>query len=319
MSSTTLKAALAAAERGWHVFPVRPNDKRPAIRDWEHRATTNLARIERCWNTQPFNIGIATGPSGLVVVDLDTPKPGQQQPTEWNKEGIANGEDVLAALAERHGPEHSFARLYDTFTVRTPSGGTHLYYQQPHGVELRNTAGKLGWLIDTRAHGGYVLASGSALDGKPYAISNDTIAAPLPDWVFQFLAAPQPAPHMRVATTSTTPPTGGHLHPIQTPRVDRLQAYLHSALEREVDRVRTAHQGQRNHALYIASVALGQLLAAGHLTHPIVTATLWRAAADHLAVGAYTPAEAAATIASGLRSGAKKPRHLSPHPNRRAA
>jgi hypothetical protein len=36
-----LDAALAAARSGLHVFPVRPYGKTPAVRDWEHAATTD--------------------------------------------------------------------------------------------------------------------------------------------------------------------------------------------------------------------------------------------------------------------------------------
>lgn len=90
--SALLRAALDAAERGWHVFPLRPGGKRPALhgesacagtgncatghRKWEQRATTDPDRIRAAWATGPFNVGIATGPSGLVVVDLDVPKSG---------------------------------------------------------------------------------------------------------------------------------------------------------------------------------------------------------------------------------------------------
>ena len=70
-----LSAALDYAARGWHVFPLRPGQKRPALQsDWEGRATTDPDRIRGCWEHDDYNIGIACGPSGLVVVDLDTPK-----------------------------------------------------------------------------------------------------------------------------------------------------------------------------------------------------------------------------------------------------
>ena len=88
--SALLRAALDAAEHGWHVFPLRPDTKRPALhgektctgagpcagghRKWEQRATTDPDRIRAAWTRAPFNVGIATGPSGLVVVDLDTPE-----------------------------------------------------------------------------------------------------------------------------------------------------------------------------------------------------------------------------------------------------
>lgn len=54
--------------------PLIPGDKRPAVTDWETRATTDRERITLCWTHAPYNVGIATGPSRLVVVDLDVPK-----------------------------------------------------------------------------------------------------------------------------------------------------------------------------------------------------------------------------------------------------
>ncbi|WP_443044077.1 bifunctional DNA primase/polymerase [Streptomyces sp. NBC_00322] len=79
----------------------------------------------------PYNIGIATGPSGLVVVDLDLPKhPDDTPPAEWAIPGVNNGADVLAVLCERHRQPYPD----DTHTVRTWSGGTHLYFAAPEGT-----------------------------------------------------------------------------------------------------------------------------------------------------------------------------------------
>ncbi|WP_370013441.1 bifunctional DNA primase/polymerase [Nocardiopsis sp. Huas11] len=46
------------------------------------------------------NHGIATGPAHLVVVDMDTPKPGQTPPPKWVLAGVTDGAYVLVALAE---------------------------------------------------------------------------------------------------------------------------------------------------------------------------------------------------------------------------
>jgi hypothetical protein len=308
-----LAAALAAAEHGWPVFPVRPNDKRPAFPDhtaarctgrdprcagghqgWEARATTDAARIRRGWTTTPYNIGLACGPAGLVVLDLDVPKPGEEiPPAEWRTEGVRTGADVLAVLAKRAG--QPLEALYDTYTVRTGRGGRHLYFTAPDGARLGNTAGQLGWLIDTRAHGGYVLAAGSVVAGRPYVVERDQPVAPLPGWLFQRLSRPAPVPQAPVSIATGT---------------GRRSAYVAAAIRREVEHVTSAAEGSRNAALYTAAVALGQLAAGGALTAEQVQSVLEQAAAGHIAARAYTATEARNTIASGLRAGARRPRTL---------
>jgi hypothetical protein len=149
-----LAAALAAAERGWRVFPVVPAGKTPAISGWQERATNDSRQIYRWWRGNiALNIGIATGQSGLVVVDLDHSR-GDVPPRRFG--GARDGRDVLAMFAAEAGaelPTH-------TYTVSTP-GGCHLYFRAPVRVELRCTAGTVGWRIDTRARGGYVVGAGS--------------------------------------------------------------------------------------------------------------------------------------------------------------
>jgi hypothetical protein len=55
------------------VFPCAPGGKRPALAgNWQHLATTDRARIRRWWTRMPYDIGIACGPSGPVIIDLDT-------------------------------------------------------------------------------------------------------------------------------------------------------------------------------------------------------------------------------------------------------
>nr|WP_328853386.1 bifunctional DNA primase/polymerase [Micromonospora globbae] len=275
--SDLLAAALAHAERGWHIFPLRPDDKRPAVRDWQARATTDPARVRRCWSAGPYGIGVACGPSALVVVDLDTPK----SPAEGGRDGLA----VLADLAANHG-----ARIAPTYTVTTGRGGTHLYYRHPAtGPALRNTAGTLGPMVDTRAHGGYVVAAGSTVAGRPYTVDLDTDPAPLPAWLAALLT-PAPLPPQRPVVVDLG--TG------------RRAAYLDAAIRRQVAEVTGAAPGGRNHALYRSAVALGQLVAGGALAEDDATAVLTDAA--HTA--GLRPVETARTIASGLRAGARRPR-----------
>lgn len=137
-------SALAAVAAGFAVFPVLPGRKQPALPRWEQKASRDSATVLSWYRHRACNIGIATGPSGLVVIDLDD-GPGEAPP-QWA--GARNGHDVLVRLAEQAG-----AQLPDTYTVRTPTGGWHLYFQTPPESHSRNTAGRLGWRVDTRACG----------------------------------------------------------------------------------------------------------------------------------------------------------------------
>ncbi|MEU4828111.1 bifunctional DNA primase/polymerase [Actinomadura sp. NPDC023710] len=312
-------AALACASRGWHVFPLRRRDKQPALhsearcpraglcvgghRKWEDRATLDADRIRRCWKAGPFNVGIACGPSGLLVVDLDMPKPGETPPPQWAMPGVNEGADVLAVLADRHGAPFPL----DTFTVTTRRGGTHLYFTAPPGTELRNTSGRhttgLGWLIDTRACGGYVVAPGSYVDlpdgTGPYQVTNDAPPAELPQWLARLLtSAPLPAPLLSASSVAGT--------------VADLPAYVQAALKGEAARVADAVTGGRNHALNKAAYNLGRLTGAGALDPETAATVLFEAAAVHFGPtrADVTPTEARATIRSALAAGARNPRTI---------
>ncbi|WP_037605066.1 bifunctional DNA primase/polymerase [Streptacidiphilus rugosus] len=285
-----LAYALAAARRGWHVFPLIPGNKPPAIRAWEQHATTDPVTIARWWSQQPYNIGIACGPSGLVVVDLDISKmPNDVPPAPWNLPNVACGADVFGLLADQNG--HPIIEA--TFTVRTPSGGIHRYYANPAtGPEPRNTTGALGWKIDTRAHGGYVVAPGSSGPGGRYEVVSKAPIAPLPAWLAMLLA-PTPLPEQRPVTALLT-------------TSDRRGRYLRAAIDGQVKRVLDSAEDRHNIALYLSAVALGQLVAGGELTEREVTEPLMAAG---LRVG-QGESEAGRTIRSGLRAGRLRPRTL---------
>ncbi|MFE7751276.1 bifunctional DNA primase/polymerase [Streptomyces sp. NPDC057428] len=281
-----LSAALQAAERGWHVFPLRPGDKRPALHGesacprtgpcitghlkWEQRATTDPDRIRAAWSTGAWNVGIATGPSGLVVVDLDMPKPNSSADTPC-------GVTTFEALCERAG--HPVPR---TRTIRTASGGHHLYFSAPAAARLHNTAGTLAPLVDTRAWGGYVVAPGSTINGHHYAVEGPALINPLPGWLRQRLMPPHPKP-----TTAAPGPAPVPL---------RAHRYAETALQRERDTVRAAGEGRRNATLLASVRAVGRFVAWGNLPRHVVETAFQ---ADGEAVG-LTAAECRATIASAL-------------------
>lgn len=203
---------------------------------------------------------------------------------------ISDGADVLAALAERHGAEVPL----ETYSVQTASGGEHLYFTAPAGARIRNSAVRLGWLVDVRANGGYVVAAGSVVRGRRYR-GSDAPVSDLPAWILPLLDQP-----VTVPTADFTP---------FLDLVGRCSAYVAAALRRELDNVLAAQpgSGHRNDTLNRAAFALSQLVGAGLLPDGLATAALAEASA---AIG-LSGAEAHATIRSGLSAGARTPRHTS--------
>jgi hypothetical protein len=298
---TNLRAwALHCAARGWHVFPITPGAKKPpAIDRWEARASTDPDQIHHWWRNVPFTIGIATGPSGLLVVDLDTLKPDEGVTTRWATLGIGSSVTALRSLASQHG-----THVTPTFTVSTPSGGWHLYYTAPAGAPLRNTQGAIGRKIDTRAHGGYVVAPGCPVPPSGYQLIDDRDPAELPRWLHQILA-PTPPPTLSAPVVAATINASG---------------YALAALQGECQRVRTAPPGQHNAALCRAAYALGQLVGAGLLTETTARAELTTAAeALVLADCDCTPREITRVITAGLAAGARNPRRTTPRTSHRGA
>ncbi|HEV2342498.1 MAG TPA: bifunctional DNA primase/polymerase [Actinocrinis sp.] len=290
-----LGVALALAERGFAVFPLRPGTKVPAVRgDWEGLAVADPARLREVGWPSGANVGVACGPSGLFVLDLDVAK----GPSPADETG-GSGESTDGAVVLR---ELAAGRpIPDTFTVATPSGGTHLYFRAPSAPRLRNTVARLGPLIDTRAVGGYVVGPGSTIGGRRYEIAADQPVAPVPRWIVRELIA-----KARAAELPALPPP-----PIGRPGVAGSRppgvvtaAYGAAALRNEVERVLAARVGTRNDTLNRAAYALGRLIGAGILDRDLAASELYHAARR---VG--LPArESSSTLASGLGAGIARPR-----------
>jgi hypothetical protein len=272
--------ALWAARRGWAVFPTRPGGKEPRTGlSWPNVATADPALVAIARWQPGENYAIAAKKSGLVILDLDQPKPGYELPPEWRDEsGVVDGRDVLATLAERAG----VTSWPHTFTVTTPSGGQHLYYAAPADRPIGNKP--LGPLIDVRGggdgNGGYVLGPGSALNGRTYEIVDDLDPQPLPGWIADLLDPPRREPGM-------TPRADDR------PRDDRVAARLDGLITTVLD----AQPGQRNNTLHWAACRAAEMIAAGQLAEDQVHDSLGQAAA---CVG-LDQGEAYRTIASALR------------------
>lgn len=193
-TQTPLAAALSYAARGWPVFPVHSirrqgtlctcgsrtcgsPGKHPRTQNGLKDASTDERTIRGWWRQWPdAGVAIATG-RGLVVVDVDSPKGGDESLV-----------DARRALGE----------LPDTVECLTGGGGRHIYLLAPDGVAVRSSAGQLGAGLDIRGDGGYVVAPPSLhQSGRRYAWEassdpDDVTVAPLPEgWLARLTSKPR--------------------------------------------------------------------------------------------------------------------------------
>ena len=187
MPATDMRArAVALASRGFRVFPLIPNGKRPVHEKWVETASADPEAVYRSWteavsdDPEPYNIGILTGAPmngdgrRLVVFDVDR----------------KNGRDG--------GPVFEFIRECEnlpeeTLSVATPSGGEHHYYLAPAGITIGNSSGQLGSGLDVRAHRGYVVGPGSETSAGEYRELPETDIAEIPGPYAERLQSRHPA------------------------------------------------------------------------------------------------------------------------------
>jgi hypothetical protein len=294
-----IDAAVVYARRGWPVFPCHSPArspigcscgcpdcgspaKHPRVAGGLNAATTDPGQVEAWWSRWPnANVGVRTGAaSGLVVLDIDPEH---------------DGEASLHRLTDTFGP------LPDGRVVRTGSGGRHLYFRHPGGL-VRNDAGRrLGPGIDIRGDGGYVIAPPSRhRSGGIYIVAARGGELPdLPEWMLEVM---RPAEPTRPGFVADWRPTGD------------TSAWAKAALEGELERLKRAQPGMRNHTLNKVAFRLGQIIAGGQLDEGEIEGALVRNA---MAVG-LGEREAVATVHSGLTAGESSPRGPA-EPSQRAA
>jgi len=158
--------AIALAKQGFRVFPLQPDGKKPEFEEWQAQASADPERVKALWSdpfgeAQPWNIGVRTG-DGLTVLDVDM------------KHGRP-GAESLDDLATFAGLE------LQTFTVRTPTGGLHIYYDST-GYRLKNSVETVAPGLDVRSEGGYVVGPGSTIGDRAYSTETRAALAPIAAW-----------------------------------------------------------------------------------------------------------------------------------------
>lgn len=159
-NNQTLEMALEYAAIGFRVFPL--NGKEPIIDHQNQNATTDPTQITEWFTSYPnANIWLLAGQvngKNLIVVDLYI--------------GHNDGADGAKTLAEC---ETKDSKLPETLTVKTGSGGYHLYYfvdgTYKNGTNiLKVFNGLTATGIDVKTEGGYLVAPPSVHPetGKKY-------------------------------------------------------------------------------------------------------------------------------------------------------
>lgn len=236
--NSTLNTLLTLGSAGFKLSPLVPGEKRPMVSQWEQRATNNPAWLEK-W-PKGAGIGVACGPSNLVVIDLDTHGSIPAGST-WDQAGIKDGLDVFAALWERHSPGTS---MFDTFTVTTPSGGLHLYYRAPRATQVRNSASKVAPMVDVRGTGGYAAIWAELENGRYQPSGSPADIRPMPTWLVSLATA------TRAAERRTGLPASAPRPVTRTEASRRVSGLLRT--------VANAAEGQRNSTLNWAAYQLAK-------------------------------------------------------------
>jgi len=159
-----LEGALYMARRGVRVFRLARGTKNRFLdKAWTATATASLADIFDDWRGQEFNVGCLM--TGHIAVDVD----------------VKDGKPGLASLADIE------PNLPRTYRQRTPSGGQHIIYKCPPGVQFSNSVCQLADGLDVRGLNGYVLGPGSEVDGGLYEVLDPAPIAEVPPWLAERL------------------------------------------------------------------------------------------------------------------------------------
>jgi hypothetical protein len=157
------------------LFPIKAGRKAPPEFDGNLNLASNEPKLIARWseNFLGCNWGLSTRKSGVVVMDVD------------DKLGKV-GADTLIDLELKHGD------LPRTLTIKSPSGGRHLYFKAAPDMLKRKSAA-FGQDIDAP---NYVLIPGCVLDGTDkgnvagaYTILDDADIADAPAWFAEYLDA----------------------------------------------------------------------------------------------------------------------------------
>lgn len=155
--------AIALAQRGFKVFPLRNNTKLPVFKDPFNKASNDINEVRKMFTSryykdgsvslinkdQDYNIAISTG-KDIIVLDCD------------NKHGLTGTQNLLDFL------NISLDELKEyTLVVETPNNGHHIYFKTTLGV-YRNSVSDILEGVDIKSFRSSIVAPGTVIDNKEY-------------------------------------------------------------------------------------------------------------------------------------------------------
>lgn len=151
-----LEAALAYADCGWYVIPVKSGTKNPGSilgKDWPTKSTRDPIIIKEYFKSLNTSLALNAGKSGAIIFDVDNPS-------------------QLPSILKKYFNSLSVP-FQSTRRINVEERGHH-FFQVPRGLRYGNGLGKLptGW-GDIRSHNAVAMATPSK--------------HPNPDGCYQFL------------------------------------------------------------------------------------------------------------------------------------
>lgn len=283
--SDLIDQAVAAAERGYFVFPirVREREKIPLIK-WKAGASREPDLIrEMPWDEANL-VGIACEPSGIVVVDLDT-EDEDTGPSDlfvtW--QGLVRaGRDDWETLDPVDVPE------YDPPWVESWNDGVHIYLRAAPDMDMACSQSEVAPHVDIRGIGGIVACYADELP------SVDELP-PVPTWLWE--RNRKASEHL----TPKAPPADAKYNDGEVGT-----RYGLAGLKAERQAIRESWErdsGDFNHTLNKSSYAVGQLVGGGELD----LGEAYQGLVD-LLIELGAPSDQYKTLDSGFYSGYDRPR-----------
>jgi Bifunctional DNA primase/polymerase, N-terminal/AAA domain len=167
------------AERDIPVVPVPPKQKGCILKEWNQKATTDSAQLEK-WNDEnaAFNTGAVAKPDGICVFDGDHPGIIERIERE-------TGHKLPSTLTVQGSKPTPLGHYYFKQTARSRAlGNRQLNLTDDQGREVKPAVR----VFDFQQHNKYVVGPGSTHpSGSIYAVVDDSEIIEIPDWLCEWI------------------------------------------------------------------------------------------------------------------------------------